>query len=74
MQTKKTPTETIKSDQGRPFTEEEIISIRQLLESSERLKWLRTAISGWAAWISVVVAAITLFGEAIKKILKAAVT
>lgn len=61
------------SDRGRPFTEEERVSIRDLLEESARRKWLKSAISGWGTWVTVIVTSTILGWDTIKRLIKAAI-
>lgn len=58
---------------GFPFSEEEIENLRELIRREERKKWLRAAVSGWVAWISLVMTSVVAGWDTIKRILKSLV-
>lgn len=45
------------SDDGRPFTEAEVIALRAMLEKEERIVWFWSTMRVWAGWVAAIVGA-----------------
>lgn len=62
------------SDEGRPFTEEEIIKIRAILEKEERIVWFWSTMRVWAGWVVGIVGAYfaikSLFADVLARMTK----
>jgi hypothetical protein len=52
----------------KPLTEEEVVALRELLKSEDRLKWFWTASRTWALWLSAIAAMLTHGWDALMKI------
>lgn len=57
----------------KPLTEEEIVKIRAIIDSDEKMKWLWASLRTWAIWITAIVGGVYVGWDFIKKVLKAAV-
>lgn len=55
------------------LTESEVEELRELLEETRRIKWLRGSIRVWAVWAAAVIGGATLFWDSAVRIIKAMV-
>ncbi len=67
------PLDKDKSEKERPFSPEERADLREMLESAKHLRWLKSILSGWASWLTVLITSMILGWDTVKKVLKAIV-